>query len=329
MRPNLFQFAPSELSQDGFLCWLLSWADAKQKTNDSTLQKVGAELLSSIYRRGTAQAPTDFKNVEIRKQDGGIDILCLIDNDMAVIIEDKIGTKQHSGQLARYKDHVSKLGYRADKMVAVYVQTGDQSDYREAVQEGYAVFERRDLLGILENADGKAACKRSDILSDFTVYLRQIEDDVLSFNTLPPKDWSRNCWKGFYTELQKQLGDGDWAYVANPSGGFLGFWWHKVWDNECELKLQIEQEKFCFKVGVPDSKQRHALRDYWHNRIIKECPNHGLRAKRPDRFGSGKHMTVALLDQEFRIADDGGRLDMKQTINVIRSAEAVLDALQA
>nr|WP_260390277.1 hypothetical protein [Ornithobacterium rhinotracheale] len=30
-KPNLFQYATSELSQDAFLCWLIAWADAREK----------------------------------------------------------------------------------------------------------------------------------------------------------------------------------------------------------------------------------------------------------------------------------------------------------
>ena len=37
-------------------------------------------------------------------------------------------------------------------------------------------------------------------------------------------------------------------------------------------------------------------------------------------------MTVAILDQEYRIVDSSDRLDLKRTIELIRSAEAVLDA---
>lgn len=329
MRPNLFQFATSELSQDAFLCWLLSWAGESRRQYDEGLHKVAVALLVFIYGQVGIPLPTKFNNIEVRKQDGGIDILCIINNETAMIIEDKVGTKQHSDQLARYKDHVSKLGYPADKVIAVYLQTGDQSDYREVEKHGYAVVERKHLLQVIETKEAKIACQKSDILSDFTKYLRQIEDDVQSFTNLPPSEWSWNSWKGFYTALQGELKDGNWDYVANPSGGFLGYWWHFNGDDQCEQYLQIEQEKFCFKIWVSDPEKRGRLRDHWHKKIVKECPTHGIKAKRPDRFGNGEYMTVAILDQEFRIVDDQGLLDIQQTIKVIKAAEMVLDSLNA
>ncbi len=311
------------------LCWLLSWADKKQKSEDNILHAVGTAFIDSIYEKASQRPPSSYESIEIRQQDGGIDILCIVNGDTAIIIEDKVGTKQHSEQLPRYKEHVSKLKFPADKILSVYLQTRDQSDYREVEKHGYMVYERQTLLEVLESAAGIAACEKSDILSSYTGYLRKIEDDVQSFRRLPPKDWSWDAWKGFYTELQKSLEDGTWDYVANPSGGFLGFWWHFEGDDQCEQYLQLEQEKFCFKIWVKDPEKRRELREFWHNKIVNECSRHDIKVKRPDRFGNGNYMTVAIMDQEFRIVDESQRLDLKKTIELFRRAEAVLVAVKA
>ena len=327
MLPNLFYFATSELSQDAILCWLLSWADVQHEEKYPYLHTVGKALLELIYHRAGAEKPNNFSNVEVRKQDGGIDILCIINREMVILIEDKVGTKQHSDQLARYKSYVfKKLGFSADKVIPVYVQTGDQCDYREVDKHEYLVINRLDLLNIFESETGKLARSQSDIFRDFCNYLRHIEDDVQSFLVLPPSKWSWNSWKGFYTTLQKQLQDGNWDYVANPSGGFLGFWWHGERDDECEVYLQLEQEKFCFKVSVDNAEKRHELRQRWHELIMSKCPVHKLRAKRPDRFGNGQYMTVAILDQEYRAVGSTGLIDMSETIRILKSAQSVIDA---
>jgi len=59
------------------------------------------------------------------------------------------------------------------------------------------------------------------------------------------------------------------------------------------------QKKFCFKIYVSDNDKRRDLRDTWHKRVIESCARVGLKAKRPDRFGNGYCMTVAVLDQEY------------------------------
>lgn len=324
--PNLFYFATSELSQDAVLCWLMSWADIKHKTNFPQLHAVGKEFLNLIYHRAQIQAPENFLNIEIRKQDGGIDILCIVDREMAILIEDKVGTKQHSNQLVRYKEYLFKeLGFTANKVIPVYIQTGDQSDYGEAAKHGYFVIQRMDLLKILEGEMGTVAKTQSDILRDYSNYLRQIEDDVQSFLTLPPAEWTRNPWIGFYTTLQKLLQDGNWDYVANPTGGFLGFWWHFDGDDECKVYLQLEEGKFCFKISVDDAEKRRDLRQQWYKQFVSKCPEHGLKVRRPDRFGNGQCMTVAILDQEYRVVADNGLIDMPKTLGVIQSAQSIID----
>ncbi len=329
MKPNLFKYATSELSQDAILCLLLSWADNNRKTDDPILHELGRNFLNSIYQCIKGTDPGSYQSIEIRQQDGGIDILCLINGDTALIIEDKVGTKQHSDQLARYKEHVIQKGFASDKIIQVYLQTRDQSDYSEVTKHGYSVYERGDLLKVLESSAGIAAQEKSDVISSYSSYLRHIENEVQSFRTLPPKDWSWESWKGFYTELQRALEDAKWDYVPNQSGGFLGLWWHFLGNNECDQYLQIEQEKFCFKIHVEDQEKRRELRDHWHNRILEECSRHGLKAKRPDRFGNGYCMTVAILDQDFRIVNDRNQIDLRKTIELLKRAESVLNDINA
>lgn len=326
MLPNLFHFATSELSQDAVLCWLLSWADNKHKESHPYLHDVATALLSVIYRRAKIEMPPVFSNIEIRKQQGGIDVLCIINNELVVLIEDKVGTKQHSDQLARYKEYLFNiLGFAKDKVIPVYIQTGDQSDYLEVEKHGYHTLERRDLLEIFESESGKFAKSRSDIFRDFSDHLRQIEDDVQSYRLLPPTEWSWNSWKGFYTDIQQQLQNGSWDYVANPTGGFLGFWWHFIETDECEVYLQLEQEKFCFKISVNNAERRRDLRKFWYEKITSKCLKYGLKAKRPDRFGNGQYMTVAVLDQEYRIVNDDGLINIADTLTILNAAQSVID----
>jgi hypothetical protein len=127
MTPNLFDFATSELSQDAFLCWLLSWARPAHRETHPALHAVARALLDDCYRRAGARLPEHLSSLEIRRQDGGIDILCIVNAEWAILIEDKAGTQQHSGQLARYQQHViDKLGFPVERIISVYLQSGDQ-----------------------------------------------------------------------------------------------------------------------------------------------------------------------------------------------------------
>jgi len=323
MTPNLFQFATSELSQDAVLCWLLSWADVQYAK--SPLHGIGKALLELIYTRAGMKAP-ETVSLAVEKQQGHIDILCVVNKETAIVIEDKAGTKQHSGQLDKYRVHVTtELGYAPNNMILVYIQTGDQSDYGHVIKSGYMCISRVELLDILESEPAQTAKDQSDVLRDFSAHLRRIEDGVQSYRTIPPAQWPWDAWKGFYSSLQNEIGDGHWDYVANPSGGFLGYWWHFGGDDDFNVYLQLEQEKLCFKIWVKDAARRGELRQYWHDKIMAAGKARGLSVKRPGRFGLGQYMTVVVLATDYRMTGDDGLIDMGKTLTLFQSAQAVVD----
>jgi hypothetical protein len=107
-QPNLFSYATSELSQDAFICWLLSWAAPKYKNIDTELHNCSKKLIGAFFEKHKVTTPESIHSIEIRKQDNNIDVLCIINDTYPIIIEDKTGTKNHSGQLSRYLDNIKK-----------------------------------------------------------------------------------------------------------------------------------------------------------------------------------------------------------------------------
>ena len=321
MRPNLFDYATSELSQDAILCWLLAWANSDHQALNPSLHQVGVDLLRHVFPHPT------YRKVEIKRQIGKIDILCIVDDVYAILIEDKTGTTQHSDQLARYKAHISeKLGFSPENVIPVYIQTGDQSDYQEIADHGYRVLSRATLLTILENANGVIAQGHSDTLADFSAYLRRIEDDFQSFRRRALTSWTDHAWRGFYTELQAQLGTGHWRYVANPSGGFIAFFWHFIDIDGGKVYLQLEEHKLCFKVEVTDPARQTELRHHWHHLIATNAKLLGFDVQRPTRFGRGTWMTVASMANDYRSTDEDGFVDVEATVNTLQLAQRVIDA---
>lgn len=73
--PNLFNFATSELSQDAFLCWLVSWAHREQRTNDAALHETAVALLNRLLALHGIPAPAAYESLEVQRQHRGIDIL--------------------------------------------------------------------------------------------------------------------------------------------------------------------------------------------------------------------------------------------------------------
>jgi hypothetical protein len=321
--PNIFRFATGELSQDAVICWLLSWADDKVAVAGSPLHAFGREFLGYLLRSGGRQ-PLEHYNVTVKKQDGFIDVLCLINDRLALIIEDKRGSTEHSDQLRRYLAYALEK-YPEHTLVPIYLQSGIQSDYGEVETAGFNAVTRRELLALFETETAKRASEASDILRDYVDHLRDRNAAVQRFAEAAPDEWDWDAWSGFFSAVQSDLKDGSWKYVANPAGGVMIFHWKTHVVDESEQYLQLEEQKLCFKIWVSDAQQRRDMRQLWHERLLAAAQRVEVGPiRKPDRFGMGEWMTVAVWDGDYRVADGQGRLDFKATMKKIRSAEIIL-----
>lgn len=324
-RPNLFHYATSELSQDAVISWMLAWADRDFGALDPHLHKLALSLIRSCFEKHGRSAPEQIESITVHRQYGKIDVLADINEEFLLLIEDKVHSKEHSNQLNKYLDFLKNDATYADRLVLpIYLQTGEQSSH-DAVQEAtYPVLNRGDLIELLKEAVVQG-CTNA-ILVDFHAHLERIEDEVKSFlTTSPTKDpwggWTGLAWQGFFRRLQAEGVQGGWSYVANPSGGFMAFWWGGA--TESPVYLQLENERLCFKVSVAPEEDKRGIRRSWSERIIRAGQQRGLNVARPGRFGSGNTMTVASI-KEYRMVNPDGILDMEGTLGVLREAETLL-----
>lgn len=329
MQPNLFAFATSELSQEAIICWLASWATAPAQAGREHLRLLGQDFLRYLFARCEIQAPRNIETLKIERQAGSkqdrIDILLTVNGDYVILIEHKNRTTEHSDQLLRYRAYVcGGRGVPEDKLLPIYLQTGDQ-DFEAVEYSGFKVVRRADLLTVLESPRGRAAAASSDILADFTATLRAREDEVQAFRTRHPAEWSDAQWQGFYAWLQETTTEkGNWHKVVNARGGFWGYYWFWHGDDRCKQYLQLEEERLCFRIHVPDPAQRRELMRIWHKRCVEACAELGLRAVKPRKFQPGNYMTVAILDQEYRPVDATGRLDTAAVLQLLGKGQEAL-----
>lgn len=324
-RPNLFEHATSELSQDAFVCWLARWADPAFRDADAALHATGAAFVRRLIAVGNGPPVGEIRSVTVERQWKNIDVLLWVNGNTAVVIEDKTDTGDHSDQLRRYREAVA-AAYPHARIAAVYLKTGDQSDFQRASAAGYGQFLRRDFLDVL--GEGERLGVKNAIFADFLAHLRRIEAAVQSFLTVPLKEWKDGYpWRGFFTVLQARLKDGNWGYVANPAGGFMGFWWHWRGDKYLQLEQNTTraEDKLCFKVHVPAAVRRAAAWWEWHHALQAEAAARGVRIEKPVRR-PGRWMTVAVLAEGYRVADSAGRLDLDRTVEKLEQAQALMDA---
>lgn len=321
MKPNIFNWATSELSQDAFICWLLSWANRKES-------KELFETSRLLINKLTNGAITNFENVEIHKQYHNIDIVCEIDKTKVILIEDKVHTDHHSNQLERYYSILQKQ-YSKENIYPVFFKTGDQSNFITIKNIGYQIFLRNDFLEVLNYGINLGI--KNDIFIDFYQYLTDIENSVQSYLSLPVNEWHWDSWKGFYKALQQELEDDcDWGYVPQKNGGFLGFWWYwcskKTNENlKYEYYLQLEHNKFCFKMSPENRKDAETTRSHFRNLLYLKAKEYNIDIYQNGRIG--KWMTVAALSEPYIKTDAYGFLDLKSTIENIKRIQEMIDEI--
>jgi hypothetical protein len=243
-----------------------------------------------------------------------------------LLIEDKVYTRQHSKQLERYKGLLEEEYQENNEertILPIYFQTGSQSNYDPVRDQGYELFLREDFLDVLEK--GRSSGISNDVFNGFYHHLKKIDDRFKSFQNKTIENWDWEGWKGFFAMLNGEFEDAGWNYVANPSGGFMGFWWHFIERDDCTIYLQLEYDKLCFKISVNEKENYSKLRNQWHRKIVETSKGHDLSVKKPARFGHGKQMTVAILENDYRVTDENNKLDLEMTIQKLTEAVTILD----
>ncbi len=279
---NLFTWATSELSQDAFICWLLAWAKPENKTVNESMHQAGKYFLKALLAKHEIEIP-EILTVQIITQKFHIDVLVIINNEYAMIIEDKTHTESHGDQLERYKKTIEKHYPECDQL-PTFVKTGSQSNNVKEVEAEYKLFLRTDFLKTL--SVGRDAGVDNHIYLDFLATIEALHADINSYSEAPIKlwkrtPWERSPWVGFYEYLQKEVPAIAWGYVPNQNGGFLGASWNLLRWEECTACLEIEQGRLCFKLEVKDVAKQSELRKEWSECIIKSAKQRLVQTQRP------------------------------------------------
>jgi hypothetical protein len=325
-KPNLFHYAYTELAQDAFICWLLSWAKPENKKQNETLHHLAMALLKRIFEKHRKEYPDPIGTICIIQQHKNIDILVEVNKSFSIIVEDKIHSTEHDNQLSRYIGIV-KEDYPLNQILPVYLQTGNQGNYTAVKDAGYESISRTELLDILKSSNPQQI--NNNILSDYLEYLENIETWTNAYADRLSVEWDNYAWQGFYCALQKLLtrDDANWGYVPNQQGGFWGFWWSWYSDeeNKCSVYIQLEGKKLCFRIEVDALENNKTLREKWSERILKAAQKYNLNnIVRPGHMGTGNTMAIAIYDGEYIHFDSNGRLNMEKTVDVLHKVEKVL-----
>jgi len=323
--PNLFNYATSELSQDAFLAWLIQWADIDCKKIDSYLNACAVSFVQEILGK---ESSYKIETVKSGRQWNNIDVWALVNNKYFLVIEDKKGTKEHSNQLVRYAE-ISKKHYENTniEIVLLYFKMQEQSNFTFIKNSGFEIYTRNKMLCILDNYYNTVpTTNQNNILIDYYTNLKELNSKINSYTSLPLNKWEDYSWQGFYSNLQNYI-NGEWNYVSNKGGGFLGFWWHhkriKIKELDIEFYLQLEQEKLTFKLISFNDSTRRLSRDFYRKFLFKKANELNVSISRFGRLG--KHMGVAKLSYEYRLTDENGIFDLGATVDNLIGLMKLID----
>ena len=278
-------------------------------------------FLDSLFNQFKIK-PIIYKEILIKRQYGDkknkIDILCIVNNEFVLLIEDKTNTKNHSDQLKRYKDKVES-DFKHMKVLPIYFKTGDQSNYDNIIKNKYKTYLREDFLKVLNLNN-----TNNDIVENYKNYLQNIDNAINSYKILEINHWRYNSWKGFFITLKEKLGEGNWKYVSNARGGFLGFWWNWHSNDDYNIYLQIDHsmKKITVKLSSKtDTLIEKSILNQWKKHIF--CKQEKISFIKPKVVRSGKTMTIGILENEFRITNDKDIIDIAKTIAFIKEIEKI------
>lgn len=318
--PNIFSYATSELSQDAMIAWLAAWADPGFAKIDYALHSCGINLLEAFYKKKELILPK-INSLEVKTQYKKIDVLVIINKSDYIIVEDKTNSKEHGTQLSTYKDEILKLN-NVKNIIPIYFKTFEQSCLKEVKNSGYRIFNRGDFLSILQKCKDDG-CSNSTLL-DYLTHLKSLDDRITAYQKTPITSWKNTgaSWQGLFKALQTEMGMGNWGYVPNPSGGFMGFWFSGkdifLDGSKARSYIQLAEDKLLFKIAVKEKSLQKKLRNAWHKAIISFGNSNGFDEFQKPRFRSGRDMTVAD-GGEWIICHNDGIVDIPSTVAKLKS----------
>jgi hypothetical protein len=325
MKPNIFDIATKELSQDAFITWLLLYSDNKYSETDNNLHNCGKKFVLELLKKQMPNFDEQIVKVNAGRQWENIDVWAEINDKYLIIIEDKTYSSHHSNQLERYKKTAEEwcIKNNYEIPICIYLKTGNesQSSLNEILKIGYSIFNRVDFINLLIQFKDT----QNNIFLDFLERITRIEKANNEFESKLIGEWNSNDWQGFFQFVEKGMNIINWGFVNNPNGGF----WNAVlnweyWDIY-PAYVQIEEGKLCFKISthpeeldLPENITRGEVRNQLHNLIMSKSKEYNLTSiRKPDRFGSGNYMTVAIVDRQNWLGKDDEIIDKNNIIQTL------------
>lgn len=290
---NMFKFATKELTQDGFLCYLVNNCNIKtenQKVGKKFIELLANKIGDNKFKKYIVE--NDY-NVEIKHQYKGIDVLLRI-GDFYIIIEDKIDTTEQDNQINKYIYMLLNGGITKTeefKIFTCYYKIYDEFKVEE--KDVNCIITRKDMIQFLKKIENKNL-----YMEDYFRYLKEIEkystlrnikaQDIYNLKSDILNKIGTAIYTSFYKDIEKKEKDiVGWDYADNRAGGT---WWYaskkfknvnnkdfdglyaeiNLKDDRNEIVIKLAKKKFQLDLSA-DEKLEDNLKDseYYEKGKIK------------------------------------------------------------
>lgn len=301
MKPNIFNYATKELSQDAFIAWLLEWANEEYKYNEP-LNKAGIELVNLFTKND--ESIGIIKTVKVFLQVNKIDILVIVNDEIYIVIEDKTYSSEHNDQLNRYKEFVNN-NVKIKKPIFVYLKIGAITTFEKdkAISSGYNIVEKHEILEVL-----KKVHTDNDILNDFKdfinkkveAYKQKFTKNMLKHINIE-RHKNRENIEGFFTKLQS-ITEKEAIFGYTPNVYYFNFY-YKSFEKGQKILLSIHNDPLNLFVYVEGNNDLLTLNNYY-NYLEIIAVNNNISISKPKRFVSGNNSKLAIVNDVFPENDD-------------------------
>lgn len=164
---NIFKFATNELSQEAFICWCANWIN--NRNENRILYKMGMDFMN-LLAEGVG-----IKSVDIYNEINGINILIIVNESMAIIVENNISISENDDKLNRYKNCIEKeveLNIDKENIKCAYLENGELESLEEKVayRKDIKLITRSDMIQLT-----KKYAAYSDVVKYYYEYLKELE----------------------------------------------------------------------------------------------------------------------------------------------------------
>ncbi len=202
-KPNIFEFATKELSQDAIFCYILDCFNSTEKRNIAT------EFLKLIE----FSFIDEIKEIKIKQQEDHSDIKAIVslnDNTKKIIvIEDKVFSSLHDNQLERYMNAIKKReGCTDNDIFGVFFKIGKQTIWEKKLCEAskFKNLDYSDFAKYIENVS-----KNDFLLESFSEFFKQRVSFYEMIDTLDFDNIDGDMFDGILSDRYGQRKFTEWV----------------------------------------------------------------------------------------------------------------------